>query len=84
MKVHSPAQAPRGKGTVPLQTQSLFEVVLPLLSFSFQNTLSLGDSTLGSWSLFLLLLFGTKFPNIGLAFLMMIGIWIALTIQLYH
>lgn len=62
MKVHSPAQAPRGQVTVPLQTHSLFGVVLPLLSFSFQNTLSLGDSTLGSSFYFCYL--GTKFPNI--------------------
>lgn len=47
-----------------VRQQSLFEVVLPLLSFYFQYTLSPGDSTLGSWNIFYFCYLVTKFPNI--------------------
>ena len=52
MDFHTCGQiASHGQVTVPPQRQNFFEVVLPLMSFSFLNALLPGDSTLVSWKL---------------------------------
>lgn len=63
MKLHSPAQAPHGQITVPLQTQNLFEVVLPLL-FPFRIQFLWVIVPLGPGNSFYFCYLSNKFPNI--------------------